>query len=164
MDQGKLRDVPEVVVAPPVLGAAVLALGLLLDWAFPVYVLTVLLNHTPRVVLGLALLAAGAGLLIAAEYQFRRVDTPAPPWKPTRALATAGIYAFMRNPIYVGAILAMAGLAVALAGDWLLLLIIPMVYVLHHGVVLREERYLERKFGDAYRAYRDRVPRYGWPG
>ena len=58
----------------------------------------------------------------------------------------------------------MAGLAVILAGDWLLVLLVPMAFALHHGGVLREERYLEAKFGDLYRLYRDRVPRYGWPG
>ena len=148
---------------PPVLVAVVLAAGLLLDWLFPVYVLAVLLTHSLRLTLGLALVAAGAALLLAAEVQFLRLGTPAPPWKPTRALATEGIYRWVRNPIYVGGIMAMAGLAVVLAGDWLMVLLVPMAFVLHRGVVLREERYLEAKFGDAYRAYRDRVPRYGWP-
>jgi protein-S-isoprenylcysteine O-methyltransferase Ste14 len=36
--------------------------------------------------------------------------------------------------------------------------------VLHFGVVRSEERYLEAKFGESYRHYRNRVPRYGWPG
>ena len=35
--------------------------------------------------------------------------------------------------------------------------------MMHFGVVKREERYLEAKFGDAYRSYRAQVPRYGWP-
>lgn len=164
MSEGKLRDVPEVAIAPPVLAGLVLAAGLLLDWLFPVYVLAVLFTRSLRLGIGLALIVAGAALLAAAEFQFRRIGTPAPPWKPTRALATDGIYAWLRNPIYVGAIMLMAGLAVCLAGDWLLLLLIPMTFVLHHGVVLREERYLEARFGAAYRNYRERVPRYGWPG
>ena len=55
------------------------------------------------------------------------------------------------------------GVAVALASDWMLVLVVPMFAVLHYGVVKREERYLERKFGDDYRRYKDSVPRYGWP-
>jgi protein-S-isoprenylcysteine O-methyltransferase Ste14 len=41
---------------------------------------------------------------------------------------------------------------------------VAFVAVLHFGVVKREERYLEAKFGDAYRRYKETVPRYGWPG
>jgi protein-S-isoprenylcysteine O-methyltransferase Ste14 len=44
--------------------------------------------------------------------------------------------------------------------DWMLLLMLPAFALLHYAVVLREERYLERKFGDAYRRYRISVPRY----
>jgi hypothetical protein len=42
------------------------------------------------------------------------------------------------------------------------LLMIPALLLLHYGVVLREEQYLERKFGQVYRDYKARVPRYGW--
>lgn len=163
MAERPIRDIPEVLIPPPVLGALVLAVGLALDWLFPVYVLTVLMTSSVRLVLGLVLVAAGGALMTAAEHAFRRVGTPVPPWKPSTALATTGVYAYARNPIYVGAVMAMAGLAVALAADWLLVLLIPMSFVLHRGVVTREERYLAAKFGDAYRDYAARVPRYGWP-
>ena len=49
-------------------------------------------------------------------------------------------------------------LAIAFASDWTLVLMIPAAIVLHRGVVLREERYLEAKFGDPYRQYMARVP------
>jgi protein-S-isoprenylcysteine O-methyltransferase Ste14 len=39
---------------------------------------------------------------------------------------------------------------------------VPALIILHYGVVLREERYLERKFGEAYRLHKASVPRYGW--
>ena len=51
-------------------------------------------------------------------------------------------------------------IAVIFALDWVLLLIIPSFAVLHFAVVRREEQYLERKFGDAYQRYKERVPRY----
>jgi protein-S-isoprenylcysteine O-methyltransferase Ste14 len=58
----------------------------------------------------------------------------------------------------------LAGLAVLLASDWMLVMTIVFVPVIHFGVVKREERYLEAKFGDTYRRYKESVPRYGWPG
>ena len=76
---------------------------------------------------------------------------------------TDGIFARLRNPMYVGGTLILAGLSILLASDWMLVLTIVFVPVMHFGVVRREERYLEAKFGEAYRHYMATVPRYGWP-
>jgi protein-S-isoprenylcysteine O-methyltransferase Ste14 len=78
-------------------------------------------------------------------------------------LVTDGIFGRLRNPMYVGGILFLAGLAIALASDWMLVLTILLVPVIHYGVVRREERYLAARFGEPYHAYMTRVPRYGWP-
>ena len=95
---------------------------------------------------------------------FRTAGTHPEPWKPSTALVTDGIFAWLRNPMYVGGTLFLVGLAVLLASDWMLVMTIGFFVVLHFGVVRREERYLEAKFGESYRHYRNRVPRYGWPG
>ena len=68
----------------------------------------------------------------------------------------------MWNPAYQGGTLALLGLALLVKADWIVLLMIPALLLLHYGVVLREEQYLERKFGQVYRDYKARVPRYGW--
>jgi len=65
--------------------------------------------------------------------------------------------------MYQAFALLLLALAVGLASDWTALLLVPWALVMHFGVVRREERYLERKFGDEYRRYRAQVPRYGWP-
>jgi protein-S-isoprenylcysteine O-methyltransferase Ste14 len=115
-------------------------------------------------VIGLLLIAAGVGLGIPAVNAFRAAHTHVEPWKTSSALVTAGIFRWLRNPMYVGFTLCLAGLAVLLASDWTLVMTVAFVAVLHFGVVKREERYLEAKFGDAYRRYKETVPRYGWPG
>jgi protein-S-isoprenylcysteine O-methyltransferase Ste14 len=128
-----------------------------------VFVLKTLLTFYVRVTVGVALVACGVALALAAVRKFKQVGTNVKPWKPSLALATAGVYAKLRNPMYVALTMLVGGVAVALASDWMLVLVLPMFAVLHYGVVKREERYLEKRFGDDYRRYKDSVPRYGWP-
>ncbi|MFN3659593.1 MAG: methyltransferase family protein [Pseudolabrys sp.] len=123
-----------------------------------------LLSGEARAIVGLALIAAGMGLAIPAILAFRTVGTHVEPWKPSSVLVTAGVLSWLRNPMYVGLIATVAGLAILLASDWMLVMAVVFALTLHYGVVLREERYLEGKFGDAYRRYKESVPRYGWPG
>lgn len=156
-------DTAGVVAPPPLMALATVVLGLLLDWLLPVYVLSVLLTLSLRIVIGVPLIAAGGALAVAGERGFHRAGTEVKPWKPSTALVTDGVYRRLRNPMYVGLAVCLAGLAIMLASDWMLVMTIVFVLVLHFGVVKREERYLEAKFGDAYRAYKARVPRYGWP-
>ncbi|MEP7032079.1 MAG: isoprenylcysteine carboxylmethyltransferase family protein [Pseudolabrys sp.] len=152
-----------VIAPPPLLVLAAVLLGLALDWLLPAYVLTVLLDLSERIVIGVILFGAGAALAIPAIVTFRAAGTHVEPWKPSTALVTAGVFGWVRNPMYVGMILGVAGIAMALASDWMMVMAILLALVLHFGVVKREERYLAAKFGDAYRLYMKSVPRYGLP-
>jgi protein-S-isoprenylcysteine O-methyltransferase Ste14 len=98
-----------------------------------------------------------------ALWRFRRAGTPAEPWKPTTALATGGIYRRTRNPMYQAFLLFVLGFAFAFTSDWIFLILPFAILLMHVAVVRREERYLAAKFGEAYRDYCARVPRYGWP-
>jgi protein-S-isoprenylcysteine O-methyltransferase Ste14 len=163
MTMTEARDTAGVLAPPPLMALAAVVLGLLLDWLLPVYLLSVLLTLSLRIVIGVLLIAAGGALAMAGERRFHRAGTEVKPWKPSTALVTDGIYRRLRNPMYVGLTVCLAGLAIMLASDWMLVMAVVFVAVLHFGVVKREERYLEAKFGDAYRGYKARVPRYGWP-
>jgi protein-S-isoprenylcysteine O-methyltransferase Ste14 len=158
-----LHDNAGVIAPPPLLALAVVVLGLIFDRLLPAYVLTVLLSFAGRIMIGGTLIGAGFALAIPAILAFRSAGTHVEPWKPSAALVTDGIFGWLRNPMYVGAILFLAGLAILLASDWMLVMTVAFVAVLHFGVVKREERYLEAKFGNAYREYRNTVSRYGWP-
>jgi protein-S-isoprenylcysteine O-methyltransferase Ste14 len=160
-----MRDNPGVIAPPPLIPLAALLLGLLLDRLLPLNILAASLGMIPRLVAGGSLIAAGAALELMAGHTFSKAGTNIPPWKPALALARDGVYRIMRNPMYVGFGFIALGLAVALGSDWTFPLMIPAAVILHRGVVLREERYLERKFGEQYRAYLRAVPRYGvrWP-
>ena len=155
-------DRPGVIAPPPLIALAALAAGLALDWLWPVNLLRDALGFPGRVALGGLCVAAGLGLAIGAERTFHRLGTNAAPWKPALRLAATGPYACTRNPMYIGLGLFVLGLAVVLASGWTLALLVPAALVLHYGVVKREERYLEAKFGEDYRAFKASVPRYGW--
>ena len=153
-----------VIAPPPLIAAATVVLGLALDRVLPAYVLTVLMSFPLRIVLALLLAGAGGALILFAEMRFRSAGTAVLPGRPSTALVTDGVYAHVRNPMYVGLALVTAAIAIAVASDWTLVLMVPAAAVMHVGVVLREERYLDALFGDVYRRYRATVPRYGWPG
>ena len=155
-------DTPGVIAPPPLIALAMVALGLAFDRLWPIDVLRDQVGLAARVILGGALIGAGAALVIVAKRTFRRIGTNTPPWKPALRLATEGAYARLRNPMYAGGMLLLFGIGVAFASVWMLALLIPTALILHYGVVLREERYLEEKFGEDYRAFKAAVPRYGW--
>ena len=157
------HDTAGVIAPPPLILAVAIVLGLLLDWLLPAYLLFLLLSLPERIVIGVVLIAAGAAVTIPAIRGFRSAGTHVEPWKPSLALVTDGVFGWLRNPMYVGASLFLAGLAIMLASDWMLVMTVGFVLVIHFGVVKREERYLVAKFGEPYRQYMSQVPRYGWP-
>ena len=155
------RDRPDVIIFPPLVPLAVLVVGGLLDWLAPLPVLN-RAGSVFGIIVGALLFGIGVALVVSGDRAFKRVGTNVNPLRPSLAVATGGIFAHMRNPMYVGMIAGLLGIVLAFSLEWTLVLTIVAAFVLHYGVVLREERYLERKFGDEYRRYKDSVPRYGW--
>jgi len=153
------RDRPDVIVFPPLVLAVVLVLAIALQWVAPLGVLGGY-GQTWRLGIGGGLLLLGLVLTRAGARTLLSRGTNVNPRKPAVALATEGIYRWTRNPMYVGGLPLMIGLAVVFALDWLPLLMVPAAFVLHFGIVRREERYLIGKFGEEYRRYCAQVPRY----
>jgi protein-S-isoprenylcysteine O-methyltransferase Ste14 len=106
------------------------------------------------------LVLAGVALIIAGRRAMRAAETNINPFKPTISIVTLGPFGFTRNPLYLGVTLAYVGLTLVVNTWWCILLLVPVLLLIHFGVVMREERYLDRKFGDSYREYRSRVRRY----
>src|ERR1700687_2764145 len=143
MTMTEARDSAGVIAPPPLIALAAVVLGLALDWLLPAYLLTVLLSWPERIVIAVVLIGAGVALAIPAMRGFRSAGTHVEPWKPSLALVTGGIFGWLRNPMYVSLTLILAGLSILLASDWMLVMTILFVPVIHFGVVKREERYLE---------------------
>ncbi len=153
----KTHDHPGVIAPPPLVFAGSRAAGVLADryasgWPLP--------SALPAKVLAVLLGGAGVVFLAGALGLFRKAGTRPEPWQPTTAIVTSGVYRVTRNPMYVGMALVYAALALALGSLIALTLLPAAVLVIHRGVILREEQYLERKFGSEYRAYKARVWRW----
>ena len=152
-------SVARVIARPPFLYLACLLLGFALDRVLP---LPLLLSEAALVrwTVGGGLILIGVAIVAAGVRNFSRAATPVPSNQPVRALVTTGIHGWSRNPIYVGMCLLYAGIGMAARSPWVLMLALPLVVILRYGVVAREETYLERRFGDAYRNYKARVRRW----
>jgi protein-S-isoprenylcysteine O-methyltransferase Ste14 len=151
-----VSDAPGVLVFPPALFAGTLVLGLVLHWLRPVS----LLPPLPARLAGLVVLVLSWWLVHSAEAAMKRAGTNVRPDQPSLAIVTDGPFRFSRNPMYLATTGVYLGITLLVNTPWPLILLSPMLLVLHWGVVRREERYLEAKFGEPYRAYKSRVRRW----
>ena len=150
------RDISGVIAPPPLIFLAGLAVGFGLEALLPGSSLPDALAW----ILGGPLLLAGVALLFSFERAFTQKKTPANPWRPTTAIATDGPYRLTRNPAYVGMALVYLGIALVSQALWVLLPLPLVLAIVDRGVIAREERYLERKFGQEYLDYKGRVRRW----
>lgn len=149
------RDISGIIAPPPLLYAGALAVGLLVHHWYP----RRLLPPAAARPLGLAALVLGlVGFL--AILAFRRAGTSPNPWRPTQRLVTGGPFRFSRNPMYLGFTLWYLGITCWVNSLWPVLLLPLVLFLMQWGVIVREEAYLERRFGDEYRHYRQRVRRW----
>ena len=151
------HDTPGVLVFPPGLVAGTLGIGLLLQWLRP---WNLPISESARILLSAALLTAAAALGLWGQRTMHGAGTNIDPGKPATTIVTSGPFRFTRNPLYLFLLGLYLGITVAVATVWPLLFLVPVVLVLHFGVVRREERYLEAKFGKPYRAHTARVRRW----
>jgi protein-S-isoprenylcysteine O-methyltransferase Ste14 len=134
--------------------------GLLLGWIVERFAST---PNLPKVA---AWITLGLGLVSfvaldgKASTLFARRKTGIVPWAPATTLVTDGPYRFTRNPMYLGMALLYLGLALGFGLLWAVALLPVIVVIVDRVVIGREEAYLEAKFGDEYRAYKERVRRW----
>jgi protein-S-isoprenylcysteine O-methyltransferase Ste14 len=143
-------------VPPPLVYLGGLAVGFGLEALLPGSSLPAVVQW----VLGGALLVAGLALLASFNTTFQRKGTAVEPWKPTTAIVTTGPYRLTRNPAYVGMALVYVGIAVLSQAAWALAPLPVVLLIIDRTVIAREERYLERKFGQEYLDYKGRVRRW----
>jgi protein-S-isoprenylcysteine O-methyltransferase Ste14 len=150
------RDHAGVVVPPPLFYIVFFLAGVGLQRYVP-------LPRLPSVagrIAGILLALGWLGITVWSVRRFWATGTSVIPIRPTTALVVEGPYRFTRNPMYLGLALLYAGIACWFGLVWPLLLVPGLVWVIGAWVIEREERYLSRKFGQAYRAYQASVRRW----
>jgi protein-S-isoprenylcysteine O-methyltransferase Ste14 len=150
------NDRAGVILPPPLiyLFGFMVALALRYRWPLPIF-------HSPVAGwLGTGCVAVAVVLAMIGRGTMQRAGTNINPYKPTSAIVTSGPFKYSRNPLYVALSLLFLGLTFVANTWWGIVLFVPVAIVMHFCVVLREERYLESKFGNSYGEYRKRVRRY----
>jgi protein-S-isoprenylcysteine O-methyltransferase Ste14 len=115
----------------------------------------------PAEVAGVGIVVLGFVLVLWCIVTFAFVGKgTAAPFDPPRTLVVVGPYRFVRNPIYIGAIVAMLGAAMALWSGWLVLYALVVLIATHLLVILYEEPHLRHVFGQPYEDYLRTVHRW----
>jgi protein-S-isoprenylcysteine O-methyltransferase Ste14 len=152
------RDGASVRIPPPLVYlVAVIAGGLLHELVLP---LPLALGLTVRVGVAAATALLGLALLAGALGLFRRTGQDPKPWKSTPEIVSTGVYRFTRNPMYLGMALLQTAIGVGWANGWVLALVPAVLAIVYATAIRHEEAYLERKFRDAYLAYKESVRRW----
>jgi len=150
------EDRPGVRIAPPLLFVIPILACIPLEWFFP----TTLTQGPVRWIGGSIIFVIGVALNISGFLTQRRAGTDPIPFNPTTRIVSHGLYRFSRNPMYIGFAFWTLGLAFLIDSAWILLAVPIGLVLTNQLVVMREERYLERKFGEEYLEYKRRVRRW----
>ena len=150
------RDRPAIAAPPPLIYAGGLALGYLVERFAP----SAMFPDPVGQYSGWLLIFIGILVMVLGLLAFHRARTPVNPYASTTALVTDGPFRFSRNPLYLALTAIYLGATVLLDSLWPVLFLPGVLWLMHWGVILREERYLERKFGDDYLEYKAKVGRW----
>jgi protein-S-isoprenylcysteine O-methyltransferase Ste14 len=144
------------VARPPLVYLGSIAVGAILQSAWPVFLLPRGMSRR----LGAAVVLLAIGLFLSAVRTFRVAGTPVPGNRPTTTIVRTGPYRLSRNPIYLAFSLLHLGIALWVNSLWLVLTLLAAVAVMSFVVIPREERYLEARFPSEYSPYKASVRRW----
>ncbi len=134
-------------------------IALALQWAVPLS-----LHRGPLTPVfifgGVVFFVLGVALVILARRELARREQPTDPGVPTTRVVTTGVFSISRNPLYLGGICVLIGIALAANLPWVLVLLIPALVACHYILIVPEERYLAARFGEEYRGYAASVHRW----
>jgi protein-S-isoprenylcysteine O-methyltransferase Ste14 len=146
-------EIAEVVFGAPFLVS--IALQFFVPFSLPPGILRQALIPTD-----LILLVIGISIIVLARREFAHYSQPTDPGHPTSKVVKTGVFSISRNPLYLGSILIILGLALMLNMLWALGMLILSIVLCHYVLIIPEEKYLRAKFGDEYEEYSTDVHRW----
>jgi protein-S-isoprenylcysteine O-methyltransferase Ste14 len=153
------KDSPGVFIPPPLFYVFFFLLSFLLQGHLTIK--RAFFFHSPIAnILGLMIILSGFFFSVPALLLFFKSKNTIVPIKPATSLLTGGVYSFSRNPMYVGLLLTYLGMAFIFGNWWTLILLPLLVVVITYRIILPEERYLGRAFGNRYSDYKKQVRRW----
>jgi len=141
---------------PPTYFFGAIVLAVVLHFLFPLAQLV----SFPWRLLGLAPLALGVALNLVTDQAFKRRETTVKPFEVSNALITDGFYGVSRNPMYLGMVLILLGIALLLGTFTPFLAPCILAILFDRVFIVPEERMLEEIFGETFREYKKRVRRW----
>jgi protein-S-isoprenylcysteine O-methyltransferase Ste14 len=141
---------------PPILVLIAVALMLLLRIVVP----GGRIIAWPYSLAGIALAVAGLTVTLVAARRFARIGTNIKTFNEPGTLVTDGLFAYSRNPMYLGFVLFLAGVATALGTLSPILVAIAFAVIADRWYIRFEEAAMAAKFGDAYARYKQSVRRW----
>lgn len=152
------KDNPGVYPPPPLFYVIIFFLSILLQNYFPITKIIferVFIKTFSPICIGIGVL-----FLLPALVSFFKSKNTLITIKPATSLQTTGIYKISRNPMYIGLLFIYVGIAI-IKGNWWTFILIPFVlYIVTRFVIINEEKYLERAFGQEYLNYKIKVRRW----
>lgn len=155
----ELAERPNRLPWPPIIYTGAFALAWILQENAPLTPFDQALALIPQW-LGLAGAAGGFGLDLLAMSALVRGRTAILPNAGASALVSNGVFAWTRNPIYLGNTILLAGFAIALRWGWLAIFTPLTVLAVTRLAIVREEAHLALRFGEEWRNYSARVRRW----
>lgn len=149
-------DHPNVIALPPLIFLTFILIGAGLHYVWPISILS---GSTAKW-LGRAIISLSIAVAMLTLREFRRWKTSFRTDRSAIRLIQTGPFGYTRNPFYLAASGGHLGIALYVNSIWLLVVLLPTLVVITKGVIEREERYLERKFGSAYLTYKQSVRRW----
>jgi protein-S-isoprenylcysteine O-methyltransferase Ste14 len=112
------------------------------------------------ILVGAALMVMGVALIVLTRREFAQHGQRTDPGHPTSEIITTGVFSVSRNPLYLGVVCFVAGIALAVNLPWVIVLLLAALVACHYLLIAPEERYLAAKFGDEYATYTATVNRW----